>query len=175
MFEYYAEIRLVRRRGAWRRSPAPSAISSSRRRVALPSPRRLSAANVPSRLLARDTYLHGLVRRRASAPPPRCSSTTTYPHSHPRGATLPAAILQTRRSLLPAARGRVCGRGPQPPIRPRDAECRPRIFVAAIVRRRRCGRGGSSGLCIVLCCVTVLICNTQHNTQKKVFCWTQNF
>ena len=148
-----------------------------------PSPP-LVRRDVPSRPPAWDAYLHGLVRRRASTPPPRCSSTTTHPHGHPRGATIPAAVLLPRRSLLPDARGRVRGGGPPPPIRaarpqrhthpvgragPGDAERRPRIVVTAVVRRRRRGWGGRSGLCIVLCCVTVLICNTQHITQKRYF------
>ena len=95
-----------------------------------PSPP-LVRSNVPSRLPVRDAYLHGLVRRRTSAPPPRCSSTTTHPHGHPRGATIPAAVLLPRRSLLPAARGRVRGGGPPPPICAARPQCQTRATVRA--------------------------------------------
>ena len=64
----------------------------------------LVRSNVPSWPAARGADLHGLVRRRAFAPPPRCSSATTDPHGHPHRATIPAAVLLSRRSPLPPPR-----------------------------------------------------------------------
>ena len=105
-----------------------------------PSPS-LVRSDVPSRPPARDAYLHGLVRRRASAPPTRCSSTTTHPHDHPRGASILAAVLLPRRSLLPAARGRVCGGGPPPHIRAARLQRHTRAAVRAGCWSPRPSRG----------------------------------
>ena len=157
-----------------------------------PSPL-LVRSDVPSRPAARDAYFHCLVQRRASALPLRCSSTTTHPHGHPRGATISAAILSPRRSLLTAARGNVRGGGPPSPIR----AARPQRHTRAAVRAGRLSPRPSPGPAMqnavlallptppragwqervmhwVMLCARLYLQHAAKHTEK-VFCWAQNF
>ena len=79
--------------------------AAARRSGASPSPRRPRGAATDRGRCCRHRRLgsgpHSLVRRRASAPPPRCSSAATHPQGHPRGVTMPTAVPLPRRPPPP--------------------------------------------------------------------------
>ena len=117
---------------------------------------------------------HTLTVTRTGRQFPRLSRYLGAPSSPPLAAAFAVAGLRSPSAphVHAASHPRGCPRGALVSAavpRPGDAERRLCIVVTTVVRRRRRGRGGRSGLYIVLCCASVLICNTQHDTQKKYF------